>query len=108
MGYYLTVFYEERYGGVKWGIRSFRFREIRKGEIQDAVTLVFWALFAVSSALFVAALSIYGERVFLNSLILLPLAFWMGYPEPQISSGSNADKWGLAAPHRSSLSRQAG
>ncbi len=32
MGYYLNVFYEEKYGGAEWGIRSFRFRELRKGE----------------------------------------------------------------------------
>src|SRR5208282_4573418 len=79
MGYYLTIFYEEKYGGAEWGIRSFRFRELRRGESQDAVTLVFWSLFAVSSALFITAISLHGTRLFLNTLILIPLALWMAH-----------------------------
>lgn len=79
MGYYITVFYEEKYGGAEWGIRSFRFRELQKGESQDAVTLVFWSLFVMSSALFVTSVSLHGTMVFLNTLILIPLALWMAH-----------------------------
>lgn len=75
MGYYLNVFFEERWGGAEWGVRSFRFRELMKGESQDPIALVFWSLFAAASSLFLFCLSLTNSLAWPHAIALLPFAF---------------------------------
>jgi hypothetical protein len=77
IGYYIMVFYEERYGGAEWHIHLTKLREVATDESLDPVTLIFWSLFMVSSAIFLLSLNYHNNSIVLNAPWLVVTGLWL-------------------------------
>ena len=77
IGYYIEIFFEQRFGGAMWHMSLDRLRQQLKGESQDLAVLALWTLFFISSALFSVSLAFLKNYSLLHMLTLAPLLIVM-------------------------------
>ncbi|SAL51284.1 hypothetical protein AWB72_05423 [Caballeronia concitans] len=81
IGYYINVFFEERFSGPAWHIRLAHLRYM--GESQDPAVYVAWTLFSFNSILFVISIFIWTKEVSPHALVIVPVFFVMLWQSKQ-------------------------
>jgi hypothetical protein len=89
MGYFIKVFYEEKYGGACWHVASDIWRKHNKGESFDSARFLLWSLFLC--ALFLYAIAIYEtpNPEYLQTLVVPFLVFAMMYTDKVFMKGNS-------------------
>lgn len=77
-GTYLQVFFEDKKNGPLWETRLTKFREKQKNESLNFLPWIFWAIYVISSGLFITALISIPNFNMLNILLLLLFAIFIG------------------------------
>lgn len=71
-GTYLQIFFEDKKNGPLWETRLTKFRKKQKNESLNFLPWIFWAIYVLSSVLFITALIPIPNFNMLN-ILLLPL-----------------------------------